>query len=184
METVEVERLKARMILGQMGGAPGGQQNVAASPMATPPFGVQMKQAPMQGKPQGVGGPPMPPPVPTPKPGGPGAPPPNGMVDPNANKPQPQGAMQPQPPATAKPQERPESKREREVRKSLENLRGVIMEIAATVYQMPLTEEQVRDLAYKLLEEIAERISEITVERVSELGRDLIGEILTRKKYE
>lgn len=181
-----IEQSKINTILAQMGpgmggGAPGGGGgSVASSPIATPPFGQVSKVDPSVGGGGGAaGGPKMPSKPPMGGPQGPGGPkPPMGA---------PQGPMKanpsPQPMVSNSPQQNPaESRREKEVRRALENLRGVVMEIAATIYQLPLTEEQVRDLASKLLHTVSERIGEVTVDRVLEIGHDLIGGIDNKKK--
>lgn len=192
MNKEEVEQIKARMILGQQlvpspmsggmgGGGPGGGsagQNAGSSPLMTPPFGAVMKQH--LNAPQAPAKPPMGslPPMPQMQ-----QPPPAGkMLDPrknpvNANP----GAIAPH--GSVTPESKPQSNREKEVRRSLENLRAVVMELGATIYQMPLTEEQVRDLAYKMLETAFDRFKDITTERVQEIGHDLLGEIITKKKY-
>ncbi len=169
MDKNDFEKEKAKLILGQMGQMP----PVGQVPMASPPIGMQMKMAP----PGGGGAPPMGGPAKPPMGGPPGAPPgPPGPEWANptggAPKPPPSALTDAQPP---KPAGAPETKREQEVRRSIENLRGVIMEIMHTVYQMPMTEEQVRDLAFKILQTISERANEVTVGRVVEITHDLIG---------
>lgn len=155
------------------GGGMGGGGSVAASPIATPPFGQMSRIDPSMG----AGGPRMPP-----------KPPMGGMGGQLPPKPpmKPQGPLRPnpssQPMVSNAPNQNPaESRREKEVRRALENLRGCVMEIAATIYQLPLTEEQVRDLASKLLHTVSERIGEVTVDRVMEIGHDLIGGIDNKK---
>lgn len=177
MQTQELEKTKLRMILKEaqvpMGGS-GAGPGPAASPFAGPPpgmMGQQMMGMPAMPGPGGrppMGGPPgAAPPPPGPPPGGPpagGAPPRSTQVQ------QPTGATS------------AEGPRETQVRSSLEKLRDIILELGQNIYEIPLTEEQVRDIAERVVQTFSDRVNEITVDRVIDIGHDLIGGY--RKPYE
>ena len=86
-----------------------------------------------------------------------------------------------QPPAGAPemPQEQPDEgqlalDRQQAVRGSLQKLRQLIVELAQNIYQMQLTEEQVSELADKMVYQLADAMNDITVERVKEIANDLL----------
>jgi len=159
MDLKALENLKVRMVLktaqGQ-GGAPGAGPGPAASPFAGPmpgmggqPAGGQPGGVPPSGAGAAGGGVPMAPPGP-PKPGA------------------------PHPESTAGDQTTPKG-REAEVRGSLEQFRNCILDLAQKVYEIPITEDQLKDIAERMIQTFSDRINEITIDRVIDIGHDLIG---------
>lgn len=64
--------------------------------------------------------------------------------------------------------------RQQAVRGSLQKLRQLIVELAENIYQMQLTEEQVSELADKMVYQLADAMNDITIERVKEIANDLL----------
>ena len=64
--------------------------------------------------------------------------------------------------------------RQQAVRGSLQKLRQLIVELAQNIYQMQLTEEQVSELADKMVYQLSDAMNEITIERVKEIANDLL----------
>lgn len=64
--------------------------------------------------------------------------------------------------------------RQQAVRGSLQKLRQLIVELAQNIYQMQLTEEQVSELADKMVYQLADAMNDITVDRVKEIANDLL----------
>lgn len=85
-------------------------------------------------------------------------------------------------PAAPQPQQVPEQQsqeqltldRQQAVRGSLQKLRQLIVELAQNIYQMQLTEEQVSELADKMVYQLADSMNDITIERVKEVANDLL----------
>lgn len=160
---LKLENLKVRMLLKTaqgMGGAPGTGPSPAASPFAGPMPG-------MTGGPAGgaMGAPTA----------GPGTPPPSGAGPGGAPMAGPSGqAGVPHPDSPAGDQTTPKG-REAEVRQSLEQFRNCILDLAQKVYEIPITEDQLKDIAERMIQTFSDRINEITVDRVIDIGHDLIG---------
>ena len=86
---------------------------------------------------------------------------------------------QAQPQAPAEP-----ISRRQEVRNTIGQLYLLIQALARTIYQMELKDEQIRELAQKMLKTLATTIGDITNERVKQLaGEFLIVEALRREGY-
>jgi len=157
-----IDKLAVDMVIKTaqgIGGPPGVGASPAASPLASPAPGMQGGGAMMPASPgPGAAGPlggPAGGPVPPPKPGGaPGG---------------------PQPAETTPGGAGEGSGRETEVRQALENLRNSILELGQRIYEIPLTEEQVKDIGERMLQTFSDRVNEITVDRVIDIGHDLIG---------
>lgn len=90
-------------------------------------------------------------------------------------------AVQPSPPSD----EDRELERQQALRSVIQELRRVIVGLADEIYQMPLTEEQVSELADKMLHQVAEAMNEITIERVKDIANDLligVEEVRSKKR--
>jgi hypothetical protein len=82
-------------------------------------------------------------------------------------------------PAPAPEQEAPiqepaQLDRQQAVRAALQKLRQLIVELSNSIYQMQLTEEQVSELADKMVYQLADSMNDITIERVKEIANDLL----------
>jgi hypothetical protein len=73
--------------------------------------------------------------------------------------------------------------RQQAVRSSLQKLRQLIVELAMTIYGMQLTEEQVSELADKMVKQLSESMNDITIERVKDLANDLLLGVDYNNKY-
>jgi len=180
----DIEKNKVRNLLKEAQGPgmrpPGGMggkgPSPAASPfMSQPPImtaGQPPMGGPMGGAPPGGGrGAPKPPATPAP------AMPPAASIpagDPAAGAP------------PTKPQASPAgpeaSNREDEVRAAIQSMKGAVVEVAKTIYQIPLTEEQVSDISSRLIQTLSDSVNDITVDRVKEIAHDLIGEVVPKRR--
>lgn len=101
------------------------------------------------------------------------APPPGGVGAPTP------GPGQPAPPAG------PQSaggQREQKVRQVIQQLRQLLADMADAIYEMRLTDNQVSELASKMLVQLGEAVQEITVERVKDIANDLLLEEVTDRR--
>lgn len=98
-------------------------------------------------------------------------------------------AQQAPAPAPAQPQAVPQEKidqnleRQQAVRASIQKLRQLIVELAMTIYGMQLTEQQVSELADKMVKQLSDAMNDITIERVKDLANDLLLGIDDNRKY-
>jgi len=68
----------------------------------------------------------------------------------------------------------PTTTRERQVYDDIQDLKTMLAEMSYSIYQMKLTENQLAELAEKILVQISDYISEVTIGRVSDIARDLL----------
>jgi len=158
LETLEQRKVKMIFRTAQQpqGGAPGAGPGPAASPFAGPMPGMG-----------GAGGEGM---MASPTGGpAPAAAAPAGAAPAQPTRP---GGVHPESPAgdATTPKGR-----EAEVRESLETFRNTILDLAQVVYEIPITEDQLKDIAERMIQTFSDRINEITIDRVIDIGHDLIG---------
>ena len=116
----------------------------------------------------GVPAPPTPGAAPAPM-----APPPGGV---GAPAPRPGQPVPPPSPQAAGGQ------REQKVRQVIQQLRQLLADMADAIYEMRLTDNQVSELASKMLVQLGEAVQEITVERVKDIANDLLLEEVTDRR--
>lgn len=82
------------------------------------------------------------------------------------------------PPAATTPAQAPgqQGQREQQVHQVIEQMHTLIVQMAESIWQIKLTEDQVRELALKMLTQLSDSVKDITIERVKDIARDLIQE--------
>ena len=83
-------------------------------------------------------------------------------------------APAPTPAAPAEPQQPAQEDRRSEVRNVISQLCQLMQSLSQSIFQIDLKEDQVKELAQKVLQELTKHIGEITQERVKQIAGDFL----------
>jgi len=64
--------------------------------------------------------------------------------------------------------------RVKKVRQDITNLKTVVTEMAISIYNLQLTDEEISAIVERILKVVSDEINKITVERVKQVSEDLI----------
>jgi hypothetical protein len=91
-------------------------------------------------------------------------------------------AQAPTVPATAAPEDAQQGDRRSEVREVISQLSQLIRALSQSIFQIELKDDQVKELAQKVLQELTKTVGDVTTERVKQIAGDfLIVEALKKQ---